>query len=157
MRDGSWVYTIRSFDPIITQIQRTEVTDPNQYFYQYDSQTFSETFSESLQSGHAEILSVFPMPIWNLYKGFIILKGDDLLVLRVLEIQGSKGQRGRFSFRCEHFGLCCESFAFAVNILVCAVSYLLSCYCCEYLGLCCELFGIAENILVCAVSYLLLL
>ena len=61
MRDGSWVRTIRSLDPIITQIQRTEVTDPNQYFYQYDSQTFSE----SLQSGHAEILSVFPVPIWN--------------------------------------------------------------------------------------------
>ena len=61
MRDGSWVRTIRSLDLIITQIQRTEVTDPNQYFYQYDSQTFSE----SLQSGHAEILSVFPVPIWN--------------------------------------------------------------------------------------------
>ena len=61
MRDGSWVHTIRSSDPIITQIQGTEVTDPNQYFYQYDSQTFSE----SLQSVHAEILSVFPVPIWN--------------------------------------------------------------------------------------------
>ena len=48
-------------DPIITQIHRTEVTNPNQYFYQYDSQTFSK----SLHSGHAEILSVFPVPIWN--------------------------------------------------------------------------------------------
>ena len=27
--------------------------------------------------------------------------------------------------RCEHFGLGCELFAIAVNILVCAVSYLL--------------------------------
>ena len=61
VRDGSWVHTILSLDPIITQIQRTEVTDPNQYFYQYDTQTFSEI----LQSGHAEILSVFPVPIWN--------------------------------------------------------------------------------------------
>ena len=59
--------------------------------------------------------------------------------------------RGRFSFSCEHFGLCCESFAFAVNILICAVI----CYC-EYL-VCCELFVIAVNILVCAVSYLVLL
>ena len=25
----------------------------------------SKTFNESLQSGHAEILSVFPVPIWN--------------------------------------------------------------------------------------------
>ena len=40
-------------------------------------------------------------------EGFIILNGDDLLVLRVLEIQGS------------------SSFPFAVNILVCAVSHLL--------------------------------
>ena len=40
---------------------------------------------------------------------FIILKGDNLLVLRVLEIQGSQG----------------SGFPFAVNILVCAVSYLL--------------------------------
>ena len=37
-----------------------------------------------------------------------------------------------------------------VNILVCAVSYLL--LWCEYLGLCCELFVIAVNIFVCAVS-----
>ena len=29
------------------------------------SMTRSQTFSESLQSGHAEILSVFPVPIWN--------------------------------------------------------------------------------------------
>ena len=76
------------------------------------------------------------------------MKGDDLLVLSV-EIQGSKGLRGRFSFCCEHFGLCRESFAFAVNILVCAVSY--------FLGLCCELFVIVVNILACAVSNLLLL
>ena len=61
MRDGSWVHTIQSSDLIIAQIQRTEVTDPNQCFYQYDPQTFSE----SLQSGHAEILSVFPVTIWN--------------------------------------------------------------------------------------------
>ena len=61
MRDGSWVHTIRALDPKMTQIQRTEVIDPNQYFYQYDSQTFSK----SLQSGHAEILSVFLVPIWN--------------------------------------------------------------------------------------------
>ena len=39
------------------------------------------------------------------------MKGDDLLVLRVLEIQGSKDPDG---------------FPFAVNILVCAVSHLLS-------------------------------
>ena len=43
------------------KLKKSEVTDPNQYFYQYDSQTFSE----GLQSGHAEILSVFPAPIWN--------------------------------------------------------------------------------------------
>ena len=62
MRDGSWVHTIRSSDPIITQIQRTEVIEfLSQYFYQYDSQTFSK----SLKSGHVEILSVFPVPIWN--------------------------------------------------------------------------------------------
>ena len=40
--------------------------------------------------------------------------------------------------------------AIVVNILVCAVSYLL--LWCEYLGLCCELFVIAVNIFVCAVS-----
>ena len=61
MRDGSWVDTIRFSVPIIARIQRTEVTDANQYFCQYDPQTFCE----SLQSGHAEILSVFPVPIWN--------------------------------------------------------------------------------------------
>ena len=86
MRDGSWVHTIRSSDLIIIQIQRTEFTDPNQYFYQYGSQTFSE----SLQSGHAEILSVFPEPIWNFelnifmticIKVLKILKGDDPTVV----------------------------------------------------------------------------
>ena len=116
MRDDSWVHTIRSSDLIIIQIQRTEFTDPNQYFYQYGSQTFSE----SLKSGHAEILSVFPMPIWNFelnifmticIKVLTILKGDDLLVLRVVETQGSKSLRGRIPF--------------VVNILVCAVSHLL--------------------------------
>ena len=71
-------------------------------------------------------------------------KGNDLLVLTVLEIQGFKGQGAGFPF--------------AVNILVCAVIHLLllPCFCCEYLGLCCELFVIV-NILVCAMSYLLLL
>ena len=44
---------------------------------------------------------------------------------RVLEIQGSKVLRGWFSFCYEHLGLCCESFALAVNILVSAVNYLL--------------------------------
>ena len=38
--------------------QFKEVTDANQYFYRYDPQRFIE----SLQSGHVEILSVFPCP-----------------------------------------------------------------------------------------------
>ena len=42
-----------------------------------------------------------------------------------------------------------------MNILVCAVSYLVLLL--IYLGLYCELFVIAVNILVCAVSNLLLL
>ena len=63
--------------------------------------------------------------LWPFVLRFLILKGDDLLVLRVLKIQVSKGLRVWFSFCCEHFGLCCESFVFAVNILVCTVSYLL--------------------------------
>ena len=51
-----------------------------------------------------------------------------VLVLRVLEIQGSKGLRGRFSFCCEHFGLCCELFVIAVN------------------GLCYEEFAVAVTV-----------
>ena len=80
-----------------------------------------------LQSVHAVILSVFPLPIWNFElntkssillwpicteKVFIILKEDDLLVLRVPEIQGS-------------FNRSKDRFPLAVNILVCDVSHLL--------------------------------
>ena len=93
-------------------------------------------------------LNIFMTPF--AFSRFIFWKGDHLLVLRVLEIRGSLGLR--------------SGFPFSVNILVCAVSHLLSlwiswfalwtfwfvlwviCYCCEYLGLCCELFVIAVNI-----------
>ena len=111
-------------------------------------------FSESLQSDHAEIISsFFPYPSGNfeLYifttpfsfsRGFIIVKGDDLSVLRVLQIQGSKSLR--------------SDFPFAMNNLVCAASHLLL-QCCAVICYCCEYLVFAVNILACAASYLLLL
>ena len=77
-------------------------------------------------------------------KVFIILKEDDLLVLRILEIQGS-------------FNRSKDGFPLAVNILVCDVSYLLLLWISRFALWIFNSFAFAVNILVCAVRYLLLL
>ena len=156
MKDDSWdgegggSYDFR----IWLSLRFKEVTDANQYFYRDDHQRFSE----SLQSGYAEILSVFPLPIWNFERNIcmtLFALGSFYYFERGWPF-GLKGPRDSAVLRSEApFFLLLWTFWFVLWVI---------CFCCEfldlrceYLGLCCELFVIVVNILVCAVSYLLLL